>query len=498
MIVSPKGIVRTVLAAGAGAGLVYAAMQAPGAVALGSAANADTSTEGGTTTVRSATLVCPGPELKGLPGLDDLPVDVTVSAAAAPVRALTGLALPTQAGAFSLTALDGSGGRAKTTARGLVASTALRKPTPVMVRGQQSMAPGLAAAQSWLVADGDHRSLGMAACGQPSAEAWLAAGGGAAGRQERLVLTNPGDNSVTVDLTLHGARGPVVSPNGKGVVVPSRGRTTVLLDSISGTEPSPVVHVVAQGGVVHATLNDHWLDGSIAAGSDDVVATAAPSRDQVIPAVAVGAKGGVLRIAVPGDGEAVVQARALTPSGPRALPRGGVLRVAAGAAKDVSLAGLAPGTYGLQVRSDVPVVASAVVERRTARTAPGDLAWTSSTEPVLGVAGAPLPAQSLAGKPLKRSLALTSSGDAASVEVVTTDAAGKAASRRLSIGADSSTAVDLGSATSVWVHRLSGKGQLRAGVIASGTDAKGELIATMPLADATLRTTSVSLLEIPQ
>ena len=252
MIVSPKGIVRTVLAAGAGAGLVYAAMQAPGAVALGSAANADTSTEGGTSTVRSATLVCPGPELKGLPGLDDLPVDVTVSAAAAPVRALTGLALPTQAGAFSLTALDGSAGRAKTTARGLVASTALRKPTPVMVRGQQSMAPGLAAAQSWLVADGDHRSLGMAACGQPSAEAWLAAGGGAAGRQERLVLTNPGDNSVTVDLTLHGAKGPVVSPNGKGVVVPSRGRTTVLLDSISGTEPSPVVHVVAQGGVVHA------------------------------------------------------------------------------------------------------------------------------------------------------------------------------------------------------------------------------------------------------
>ena len=173
----------------------------------------------------------------------------------------------------------------------------------------------------------------MAACGQPSAEAWLAAGGGAAGRQERLVLTNPGDNAVTVDLTLHGAKGPVVSPNGKGVVVPSQGRTTVLLDSISGTEPSPVVHVVAQGGVVHAVLNDHWLDGTIAAGSDDVVATAAPSRDQVIPAVAVGAKGGVLRIAVPGDGEAVVQARVLTPSGPRALPRAVSCGSPAGAAQ---------------------------------------------------------------------------------------------------------------------------------------------------------------------
>ncbi len=48
------------------------------------------------------------------------------------------------------------------------------------------------------------------------------------------------------------------------------------------------------------------------------------------------------------------------------------------------------------------------------------------------------------------------------------------------------------------MHRLSGNSQLRAGVIANGSVAKGELIAIMPLADATLRTTSVSLLEIPQ
>lgn len=497
MIVSPKGIVRTVLAAGAGAGLVYAAMQAPGAIALGPSANADTSRDGGTSTVRSAALVCPGPELKGLTGLADLPVDVTVAASAAPVRALTGLSLPQDDGGFAVTDLDGGSPRAKTTARGLVATARQSKATPVMVRGQQSMAPGLAAAQSWLVADGDHRGLGMTPCGQASADAWLVAGAGAAGRQERLLLTNPGENPVTVDLTLHGAKGVVDSPVGKGVVVPSQGRTVVLLDSISGTELSPVVHVVAQGGEVHAVLNDYWLDGSIAAGSDDAVAAAAPSREQVVPAVAL-AGSGALRVVVPGDGEAVVQARALTPSGPKALPQDGVVRVSGGAVRDIRLDRLPRGTYGLQVRADVPVVAGAVVQRRTASTATGDFAWTASTPALRGVAGAPLPAQLLAGKPLNRSLALTSTGDSAGVEVVTTDASGKASSRRLTVGADSAATVDLAGATSVWVHRLSGKGQVRAGVVASGSDAKGELVSVMPLSDAVLRTTNVGLLEVPQ
>ncbi|TQJ51701.1 DUF5719 family protein [Phycicoccus sp. SLBN-51] len=497
MIVSPKGIVRAVLAAGGGAALVYAAVHAPGAVALGPTSNADTSRDGGTRTVRSAALVCPGPELKGLAGIDDLPVDVTVAASAAPVRALTGLSLPSQDGTFSLTDLDGGSARAKTTARGLVSQAQLTKPSAVLLRGEQSMAPGLAAAQSWLVTEGDHRGLGMTSCGSPSADAWLIAGAGAAGRQERLVLTNPGENPVTVDLTLHGAKGIVDSPVGKGIVVPSRGRTVVLLDSIAGTEGSPAVHVVAQGGEVHAVLNDYWLDGSIAAGSDDAVAAAAPSRDQVIPAVAL-AGSAALRVVVPGHGEGVVQARALTPSGPRALPKDGVVRVAGGSVRDISLNGLPAGTYGLQVRADVPVVAGAVVQRRTAATAVGDFAWTASTPAIRGAAGTPLPSQTIADKPLDRSLALTSSGDTAGVEVVTTDASGKASSRRLTVGADSSATVDLTGATSVWVHRLSGKGQVRAGVVVGGSDAKGALVTVLPLKDAVLRTTNVGLLEVPQ
>ena len=95
----------------------------------------------------------------------------------------------------------------------------------------------------------------------------------------------PGGNPVTVDATLHGPDGAVSSPNGKGILVPAHGRASFLLDSISGDLASPVVHVVAEGGVVGAVVNDTWLDGTRAGGSDDALPAAAPSRDQVIPAV---------------------------------------------------------------------------------------------------------------------------------------------------------------------------------------------------------------------
>jgi hypothetical protein len=166
--------------------------------------------------------------------------------------------------------------------------------------------------------------------------------------------------------------------------------------------------------------------------------------------------------------------------------------------RDVSLSALPAGTYAIQVRADVPVVAGVLVQRRTSDTAVGDFGWTASTAPVRGVAGAPLPAQTLVDKPLSRSLALTSTGGSAGVEVVTTDAEGEASSRRLTVAADSAATVDLEDATTVWVHRLSGKGAVRAGVVVTGEDARGELVSVLPLSDAVLRTTNVGLLEVPQ
>ena len=496
MNLSVSGIVRTALVTAAGAGIVVGAMHSPGALAVGSTDAAVTATSSATSPVRGSSLLCPGPELKGVKGVDDVKVGVRVAAAAAPVRTLTGAEPATAPGQVRLSRMPRGSLGAAVTARGanLVADQA--RAEGVLVSGTESMAAGVAAAQSWLVPSGDQRSLGGAACGQPGAEFWIMAGGGAPGRQERLVLTNPGGNAVTVDVTLHGAKGAVSSPNGKGIVVPAHGRTAFLLDSIKGDLANPAVHLVADGGVVGAVVNDLWLDGARAGGSDDAVPTAAPSRDQVIPAVAVAGQS-VLRVAVPGSKEAVVQARVLTAQGPRALPAGGVIRIDGGAVRDIDISALPVGAVGIQVRADVPIVAAALVTR-SAPGKPGDFAWTSSTPPISGVAGMPLVDPAGTSTPIQRFLSLTSSGDTAGIEVVTVDDKGVETSRRPEIGVDATRVLDLSGATSVWVHRVSGKGQVRAGVVAWVNDDLGTLITTTPLRDAALRTTTVGLREVTQ
>ena len=494
MNLSVSGIVRTVLVAAAGAGLVVAATQSQGAIALGARTADDSSVSGSTDPVRGSTVVCPGPELRGVPGVDDLPLGARVAAAAAPASVLDGVTPVTAPGSVVLTAVPGGPAKDKATSRGDLAAADVGGRAGVLAEASQSLAPGLAAAQSWLVASGDQRALASSACTQAGSDFWVLAGGGAPGRQERLVLTNPGGNPVTVDLTLHGPEGELASPQGKGIVVPARGRTSFLVDSISGDLASPALHVVAEGGVVSAAVNDSWLDGTRPAGSDDAIPTAPPSRDQVIPAVQV-AGPAVLRVAVPGAAEAVVQARVLTATGPRALPTGGVTRLDGGQVRDIDLSKLPFGTVGIQVRADVPVVAAVMVSRG-APGAPSDFAWSSSTPALTGVAGLPLMDPAGSPKSLARGLGLSATGDSAVVEVVTVGAGGAEKTQRVDVARDSSATVNLTGAGSVWVRQVAGKGKVHAGVIAAISVADGTLITSTPLLDTALRTTSVSLREV--
>jgi hypothetical protein len=495
MRLSPSGIVRTALAATAGAGLVAAAVHVPGALAVGPRVASAVTSETATSTVRGAALVCPGPELKGIKGVPDADVGVRVAAVAAPTTALGDLRPAAADGAVKLSRMPRGPVGAPVPVRGGVATGDVADPTAVLATGSQALAPGLAAMQSSYVPTGDHRGLTTVACGPARADQWLLGGGGQPGRQERLVLANPGGNAVTVDLTLHGGKGVIDSPTGKGVVVPAHGRVSVLLDSISGTEATPAVHVVASGGLVGAVLNDSWLDGTVAAGSDDVVPAAAPSRDQVVPGVPVTGAASV-RVAVPGDSEAVVQVRVLTAQGPRALPKGGVVRVAAGAVHDVDLTGLPSGTYAVQVRADVPVVAGALVTRRDG-SKPGDLAWSASTEPVSGVVGAPLTVPAGAPADMGRWMLLTSEKNDTVVDVVSADAAGKVSSQPVTVAADTAFAVPV-KGTSAWVRRIGGTGLLRVALGSQAGSGLDALVSLAPLGDTPMRTTAVGLREMGQ
>jgi Family of unknown function (DUF5719) len=488
------GLVRASLAAVAGVGVVAAAAQLPGALAVGPEGRTGTATRAATTAVRGSGLVCPGPELKGVPGIGDLPVGVRVAAATAPARTLTGTDPVDGAGRLAVGGMP-SGALAKPVdARSRTTAGDVTTATGALVTATQSLAPGLAAAQSWFAGSGNQRALAGAPCGQPAAEHWILAGGAGPGRQERLLLTNPGGNAVTVDVTLHGPQGRVTSPQGKGIVVPAHGRTGFLLDSITGDLAAPAVHVVAEGGVVGALIPASRLDGTRSGGSDDAVPAAAPSRDQVVPGVAVHGAAS-LRVAVPGDTEAVVQARVLTTRGPRALPTGGVLRLEPGTTRDVDLSTLPAGAVAIQVRADVPVVAGVLTTRTRGAGAPGDLAWTASTPAIHGVAGMPLVDPAGAPRPLGRQLAVSAVGASAGVEVVTVDAAGVEKSQRLAVPADSTLSVAVTGTSSVWLHRVSGSGRVHAGVISAVGDASGTLLSVAPLAPAALTITSVGLRE---
>jgi hypothetical protein len=496
MTVSVSGIARTVLVSAAAAALVAGATQAEGGFALGDASTGAARQAGASAPVRGATLLCPGPELKGVPGLDDEPVGAAVAAATAPERLLGDAAPEDTSGKVSLRGMPGRELGSPLERRGATGSATVGSASGVQVQGSEALAPGLAAAQSWLVRSGDRRGLVSAPCREAAAESWILAGGGQPGRQERLVLTNPGGNAVTVDVTLHGPDGPLSSPAGRGIVVAAHGRSSFLLDSISSEVKAPAVHVVAQGGVVGAVVNDVWLDGTRAAGVDDAVPTAPPSREQVVPAVSIGGQS-TLRVAVPGSDEAVVQVRVLTENGPRAVPSGAVTRIGGGAVRDIDLSRLPQGSVGLQVRADRPVVAAAVVTRQRPQQ-PGDLAWSSSTTPITGVAGVPFgpPAGSPDARVFRR-VVVAVTREKASVEVVTVDKAGDSSFKRITVGPDSSAGVDVTDAASVWVHRVSGAGQVRAGVISWVTQADGSLITTTPLTDAPLRTSAVGVRPAP-
>lgn len=478
------GIGRLALVSGLAAGVVLASQQVASEVSLtrwdhGLSSAPGEQSSAPTTSART----CPGPELMGVKGAPDAAQQVHVLAARAPGSVFPDD--PGEGGQLTLTA-----GGSTSQVEGLSANADVSTPTPVMVQATDGHAPGLAASQWWSSEIKDLRGLVTTVCPDEGDDLWLIAGGGAPGRQERLVLANSGANEVTVDVTVHGLKGAIAAPNGRGIVVPGRGRTVILLDAIAGGEASPAVHVAVRGGTVSAVLSDVWLDGSVAAGADASTPIIPASR-QVMPGVPL-SQPGVLRVAVPGAVQAVVSVRVVTADGTAPLPGGGVVMVPAGSTVDVPLADLPPATYAVEAVSDVPIVAAAFSQIRI-DAAPGDFAWTVAAPAIQGVAGTPLgdlPAASTG------TLVLTSTAGSSEAEVWSGDPS--AQPRSVSVGPDRMLTVDIpATAGSVWVRRLGGDGELRAAVVNSSGEGGARLVSVMTLTDTVTVTVRSNVVPLP-
>jgi Family of unknown function (DUF5719) len=428
--------------------------------------------------VQRAELVCPGPETIGVRGVEPVgtaPAPATVDVAtpsagsgASPaadvrVRSLPGAALTTRSSA------DAAPTRSSADAAARLGSASSGAAAGIGVTATGAAAPGLVAGQTTTVPSGDLRGLSSTACAEPADDAWLVAGGTEPGRRGRVVLVNPAANAVDVDVEVLGESGPVPRSAGSSVGVPARSRVVLLLDALAPGVRSPVVHVRTTGGAVAATLSDAWLSGTTPLGVDDAAPAAAPGRRVLVPAVLGGGPSSV-RIASTGPTEAVVQVRVLGGAGDVELAGGGVLRVPAQGSRTLDLGRLTPGGYVVEVVSDAPVVAGALLRRTGAAS---DLAWFSSSAPVespVGTAG-------LRGAPGWGSWVVVGAPrDRVRGDLVTMRLDGSTTTRAIDVAAGRVTTVGTGDAVAAWVRPRAGTGELVAARVTAHRDARGPMV----------------------
>ncbi len=442
--------------------------------------------------VDEATLVCPGQQRLGAPGLREVAGEVRVAASPAPGRMLRAAGTTPPPGAGEVDLESGATGKVVgtgATVDGVVSAT-VAGAEPVVARARGALAPGLVAAQVWRHGGDDDRGLAVTPCGLPAADAWLVGGAGGASRTERIVVSNPGANAVTVAFDVFGSRGPVTSAEGRSLSIRPRSRVAVSLDALAPNERAPAVHVIASGGVVSAVLSDQWIDGATARGIDDSVPSAAPGTAQVVAGLDVAATT-VLRLLNPDTtSEALVQVAVLTAQGPQQPAGLRAVRVPAGGTTDVPLT-LRPGAYGLRLSSDRPVTGAAWTERRAATAdRMGDFAWLPATPAIRGTVGTTLPG--LDGTTKHLLLSAGSRGGAVSVEIAT---GSDRRTVRVTVSPDTTAVVDLGRADRVWVAALA-PGDVRAAVSIVGADSGVPQVGAVPLTDAPVASRSVPVRQV--
>ncbi|WP_226532632.1 DUF5719 family protein [Microbacterium paraoxydans] len=242
-------------------------------------------------------------------------------------------------------------------------------------------APLIAAAESVSIATDDLAGYAAAPCGVPKLDSWLVGGSTATGTEDILVLTNAAEVPSTVTLSVYGE-----TRSARTVIVPARTQTAIPLTSIAAGSATPVVRVGAVGAPVRAVLQSSLVQVLDPAGIDLQDAVAGPQEELVIAGVQVFSSAGddaemaVLRVLSPGvDARVQVQVRA---EGSSAVVDEFSVPVEADLPAQVSLTGLAPGSYTVDVVADVPVLAALRQQDGFGRDS--DFAWITPAPEIEG------------------------------------------------------------------------------------------------------------------
>jgi hypothetical protein len=371
-------------------------------------------------------------------------------------------------------------------------------------------APASSAVQATLGLDGDLRGLVATGCAAAVSDAWLVGGGTTEGERSRLVLSNPTPSPALLDVLVHGPDGVVKAPAGEGIVVPAGGQQVLFVDALAPDLGQAAVRVTARNGRVVASMQHSRLLGFTPGGVDDVTASAEPATTQVVPGIVVRAPGrAAVRVVVPGAEEAVVRV-ALLGVGATAQPATPiapvVVSVPGGAVRDVPLT-VGDGLYVAVVSSDVPLVAGALSTTTLAggelagtpqalgsTVPPTDLAWAPSVSPLNGAVAIAVPQFVGSDVKVSASLVLAAPSGAAVARLRPVTAAARIGPAR-SVDLDEAgvEVVDLAAGTAaVLLDLVAGQssrggpgGSNTSGLVAAlvlrADDAKGPLLATVPL-----------------
>lgn len=266
--------------------------------------------------------------------------------------------------------------------------------------GTLEVTGGIAAGASMHSATaGDLRGVAVNPCQWPTNTLWLVGGSSEVGSSLELTVTNPGLTQVSVAASAFSSRGELdLGANSMLHLAPGSSRT-VLLDGIIPEDPRIALQLFSGTGPFTASLQTSALDGVTPAGID-VVTSSDFGTNLVIPGLVIDPQSGpgggtdtqedgtlpdpattaALRMVNPNEDAATVHISVLGADGTVPLPGGSDVVVAAGSVLDLTLDGLAPGTYAIQVESTVDVSAGLSVTRTDA--AGKDVAWLAAREPI--------------------------------------------------------------------------------------------------------------------
>lgn len=246
---------------------------------------------------------------------------------------------------------------------------------------------GLAAASSARLQDEDLAGFAADGCRPSLFESWLVGGDTTTGTADLVVVSNPGDVTAIVDITVYGAGEPTIPPGGSDVLVPAQTQRVIPLSGIAGGEESPVLRLTATGAPVRASLQSSLTRTLVPGGIDQQSAVQATSLRPVVPGLVVTSPSTPAATEVPtiarilspeADGEATVTVTAVGASTPAIEPS--TVPLGAGIPTELELSGLPAGTYTVWIESSVPAVAA--VWQTTGFGAGADFAWFTSA-PVL-------------------------------------------------------------------------------------------------------------------